>query len=289
MSDSLEVLARACEEFFAKREPTRAEGLTVLERRIQALCEDLGLRPSATEIAHIAVTALAAWQSHIALDPLVPDFLGALRGYARLALISNFDHPRHVHSVLDAHALTRFFEVVVVSGEVGVKKPDPRIMHLALDRLGLRPAVVLPLTAACKGRAPVTDCPILESGLLQGASIGPMRHPAADGVHWNTKSGTHRRDPSARARGVAGDRLHSFRNGSRRIATTPTRLRMKTNKMLAAAVFTTFVLLTTVGCEEHKGPAERAGEKMDKGMEKAGEKLEDAGDKMKDAAHDATH
>jgi len=38
-------------------------------------------------------------------------------------------------------------------------------------------------------------------------------------------------------------------------------------------------------CE--KGPAERAGEKIDDTAKKVGDKLEDAGDKIKDAAKDA--
>jgi hypothetical protein len=38
-------------------------------------------------------------------------------------------------------------------------------------------------------------------------------------------------------------------------------------------------------CE--KGPAERAGEKIDDPAKKVGDKIEDAGDKVKDAAKDA--
>ncbi len=37
-----------------------------------------------------------------------------------------------------------------------------------------------------------------------------------------------------------------------------------------------------VGCKE-KGPAEKAGEKIDESMEKAGEAMEEAGDKVEDA------
>ncbi|MCC6872680.1 MAG: antitoxin [Sandaracinaceae bacterium] len=40
--------------------------------------------------------------------------------------------------------------------------------------------------------------------------------------------------------------------------------------------------LVTSGCPR-KGPAERAGEKIDRGVEKAGDSLEKAGDKIEDA------
>lgn len=35
-------------------------------------------------------------------------------------------------------------------------------------------------------------------------------------------------------------------------------------------------------CPDNDGPAEEAGEKVDKAMEKAGDKMEDAGDKVED-------
>lgn len=40
--------------------------------------------------------------------------------------------------------------------------------------------------------------------------------------------------------------------------------------------------LLTTGCPK-KGPAERAGEKIDKGVEKAGDAVEKAGDKIENA------
>ena len=40
-----------------------------------------------------------------------------------------------------------------------------------------------------------------------------------------------------------------------------------------------FALTAAVGCE--KGPAEKAGEQMDKAVEKAGDKINDAADKLK--------
>jgi hypothetical protein len=55
---------------------------------------------------------------------------------------------------------------------------------------------------------------------------------------------------------------------------------MKLDQRLMFAVLLGAVL-GTAGCVE-KGPAERAGEKIDEGIDKAGDKLEDAGDKIKD-------
>ena len=57
---------------------------------------------------------------------------------------------------------------------------------------------------------------------------------------------------------------------------------MKSNYAIAGAVMLILAVVGLAGCE--KGPAERAGEKVDNAAEKVGDKLEDAGDKIKDAA-----
>ncbi len=76
---------------------------------------------------------------------LFPDTLPALdrlvaRGL-RLGVVSNFDS--RLETILVGFGLYEKFEVVVVSGRAGAAKPDPRIFHHALDRLGLGPDEVL--------------------------------------------------------------------------------------------------------------------------------------------------
>jgi putative hydrolase of the HAD superfamily len=73
------------------------------------------------------------------LDPEAPQALAELGRGRLLGLVSNYDHPRHVRSVLRETGLERYFDSVVVSGEVGVEKPDPAILALALEGTGLRP------------------------------------------------------------------------------------------------------------------------------------------------------
>lgn len=72
---------------------------------------------------------------------------------------------------------------------------------------------------------------------------------------------------------------------------------MKLNSGFAAVIVLSFAVAGLAACE--KGPAERAGEKIDDTVEKVGEtiddtvkqvgeKVEDAGDKIKKTAKDAT-
>ncbi len=70
-----------------------------------------------------------------------PDAEPALRdlrdGY-RLALVTN-GAPDLQREKLRGSRLGGLFEAVIVSGEVGVGKPDPRVFALALEQLGVRP------------------------------------------------------------------------------------------------------------------------------------------------------
>ena len=133
-----ETLIRVCKEFLLQPEPpVQDDGLTVYERRMRELGLELGLALELEELRRITVASVAAWHAHTPLDREAKSVLGELQGRYKLALISNFDHPPHVHRLLDELALRPFFDAVVVSGDVGVKKPDPAIFAPALEQTGL--------------------------------------------------------------------------------------------------------------------------------------------------------
>ena len=141
---SIESFAKSCDQFFGKSEPTpRQHNMTVFEQRIQNLCADLHLNLIAEDITEIANKIAGAWQKHIRLDAEALHVLQTLHHSKKLALISNFDHPPHVHAVLSKLGLTHFFDSVVISAEVGIKKPDPRIFDSALAQTGMKPKEVV--------------------------------------------------------------------------------------------------------------------------------------------------
>lgn len=139
-----ETLIRVCEEFLLQPEPlVQDDGLTVYERRIRELVGELGLELDLETLRQISEASVAAWHAYTPLDPEAKSVLGELQGRYKLALISNFDHPPHVHRLLDVLALRPFFDAVVVSGDVGVKKPDSAIFVPALEQTGLATDEVL--------------------------------------------------------------------------------------------------------------------------------------------------
>jgi len=130
-------LAAACDGFFGRPEPPPADdGLTVYERRVGVLCSELGADLPTERVRLMAYESVSAWQRHVTPDPDAGATLEALSRRLPLVLVTNFDHPPHVLRVLAEAELSSFFEAVVISGEVGFKKPDPQIFSVALERLG---------------------------------------------------------------------------------------------------------------------------------------------------------
>ncbi len=141
---SKEEFSKECDKFFGKDEPALNDpNLTVFEKRIKAQCFSLGIKPGEEDICRIADLIASKWQEEIKIDPDAIPVLKKLKESKKLGLISNFDHPRHVRKYLSEYGLDVFFETIIISGDVGVKKPDPRIFEPALSATGLIPAEVL--------------------------------------------------------------------------------------------------------------------------------------------------
>lgn len=68
----------------------------------------------------------------------VPEVLAALRDSFRLGLISNGPNEIQWYKVRKFH-LEDIMEAVIISGDVGVHKPDPAIFRIALDKLSSTP------------------------------------------------------------------------------------------------------------------------------------------------------
>jgi HAD superfamily hydrolase (TIGR01549 family) len=135
-----EVFDNCCHQFFGKEEPAAEmdDELTVFERRLVRLAENLGFKISLPMLKETAIRAVNAWQTYVQLDPEAPVVLSRLAENRTLALISNFDHPPHAHRILRETGLAGFFKTTVISGEVGIKKPDPGIFRIALKQTGLQ-------------------------------------------------------------------------------------------------------------------------------------------------------
>ena len=165
LSITREAFAVQCDGFFEKPPPpVQDDGLTIYERRIESLALGMGLELSEMVVSKAADASVTAWQKSITLAPNALDVLGALRSRKTLGLVSNFEHPPHIYLLLSRLGLVRLFDTVVISGDVGVEKPDPRIFELALRQVGLEPreTVYVGDTAEdVQGALAAGMCPIL--------------------------------------------------------------------------------------------------------------------------------
>lgn len=82
---------------------------------------------------------IAQFWSADAADPDLLAFIATLRPAYKVGLLSNAWSD--LRSVLtERFQAAQLFDDLVISAEVGLVKPDPRIYHLALQRLGVSPA-----------------------------------------------------------------------------------------------------------------------------------------------------
>jgi putative hydrolase of the HAD superfamily len=112
---------------------------------LKATLEEMGAPPPSP---HLVASALAAYyaysESQWRLMPGVHETLQALaaRGF-RLALISNASDAGNVHRLIDNARLRAYFDPILVSAAVGIRKPNPRIFEMVLARWGLEPGECL--------------------------------------------------------------------------------------------------------------------------------------------------
>ncbi len=135
---SKESFAKHCNGFLGKpAPPSKDDGLTVFERKIKVHCTELGIDLKKKELSDIAITCINAWEKYLTFDPDTLPVLNALKKDKILAIISNYDHPPHIYDLLSDLGLLKLFDSIIVSGEVGVKKPDPKIFSFALKETRL--------------------------------------------------------------------------------------------------------------------------------------------------------
>lgn len=84
-------------------------------------------------LAHMGEIAAAVdfpEENEIVLDSLKKNY--------RLALISNFDYAPTAYAILEKFNIKRYFEKIVISMEVGWRKPKSDIFHRCLDLLEIK-------------------------------------------------------------------------------------------------------------------------------------------------------
>jgi HAD superfamily hydrolase (TIGR01549 family) len=98
------------------------------------------------ELARYLDAEHAVWRPARSLPPGAPEMLDALRAQGlALGIVANTwpDPPRLLRRELEEFGIADRFDAVVLSGEIGIRKPDPAIFEAALAALGVDAAAAL--------------------------------------------------------------------------------------------------------------------------------------------------
>jgi putative hydrolase of the HAD superfamily len=91
--------------------------------------------PDDPRIAAAVDAYFSAFFQHCYLIPGTKEMLGALKDLYRLGLLTNFTHPPAAREIIDRIGLTPFFDVVLISGELGYRKPHPLVFHRLIEHM----------------------------------------------------------------------------------------------------------------------------------------------------------
>jgi len=69
--------------------------------------------------------------------------LSTLKNIYRLGLLTNFTHGPAAREIIDTLGLSPFFDVVLISGELGYRKPHPFVFHQLIEHLGVEKEQIL--------------------------------------------------------------------------------------------------------------------------------------------------
>lgn len=119
-------------------EETRRDGRETHNRFwISTALKSLGYNvpPDDPRIATAVDGYFSAFFPYCHLVPGTREMLGTLRGKYRLGLLTNFTHPPAAREILDRVGLTPLFDVVLISGELGYRKPHPSVFRQLIDHL----------------------------------------------------------------------------------------------------------------------------------------------------------
>lgn len=109
------------------------------QERFRRLLQRLGIESPPTSLVEklVSVHMNQMFQA-MEFPPERRFVLDALNPHYSLAVVSNFDHPPTVYRVLDHYGLTSYFKKIIISGEVGWRKPGREIFLAALTALDAR-------------------------------------------------------------------------------------------------------------------------------------------------------
>jgi putative hydrolase of the HAD superfamily len=93
--------------------------------------------PDDPHISAAVETYFSAFIQYAKLIPGTKEMLTTLRQNYRIGLLSNFTHPPAATQIIAELDLEPFFDVVLISGDLGYRKPHLSVFEALIDQLGV--------------------------------------------------------------------------------------------------------------------------------------------------------
>ncbi|MDR1759215.1 MAG: HAD family hydrolase [Fibrobacter sp.] len=140
---SIPEIKELCRTFFS-RPIDSLPGYTDYEERLGLLFKECGADISKETLKNFAAYSMDGWQTEISLHPEAMELLTALKAQGvLLGIVTNFMHHPHIYKTLRENEISHFFDAIVVSSEVRLKKPHREIFDFALKQLNATAAETL--------------------------------------------------------------------------------------------------------------------------------------------------
>ena len=122
----------------------------------------IAIEPQDSRVTQAVEAYFSAFVDNARALPGTADMLAALKPRYRLGLLSNLTHGPAARQILNHVNLSAYFEVLLVSGDLGYRKPHPQAFQTLIEALDAPPASI-----AFVGDDPRTD--------VQGAFLAGMQ------------------------------------------------------------------------------------------------------------------
>ena len=100
------------------------------------------IEPHDARIACTVEAYFSAFLDHAILLPGTLTMLAALQGRYRLGLLSNLTYAPAARQILDHLGLTAFFDVILISGELGYRKPHPQVFQRLTEQFAISTSAI---------------------------------------------------------------------------------------------------------------------------------------------------
>ncbi len=104
----------------------------------EEILDKINVKYTINDIHEIKLASHQKWRTQISLYPKVKELLLDLKKRYKLALISNIAEGNMAREDMNIFGILEPFDIVVMSSDFNIRKPDPKIFEHVLEKLNIK-------------------------------------------------------------------------------------------------------------------------------------------------------